>query len=185
MFEYKIDEELSLKMIDHQDAEELFDLSDRSRDHIRTWLPWINFTKEVEDTRNYIKMCLRRFAENDGLTVCILYHGKIAGVVDFHEMDKKNNVTSIGYWMGDEYKGRGLLTRACRVLCHYAFEELGMNRIEIRAASKNIKSRGVPERLGFKQEGVIRQAALLYDEYTDHVVYGILKEEWRKKEAHI
>ncbi|SDP27509.1 GNAT family N-acetyltransferase [Halobacillus aidingensis] len=183
MFEHRIDEELSLKMIDHRDAEELFELSDRSRDHIRTWLPWIHFTKEVEDTRNYIKMSLRRYAENNGLTVCILYKGNIAGVIDFHEIDEKNRVTSIGYWMGSDYKGKGLLTRSCRVLFDYAFETLGMNRIEIRAASENKKSRGVPERLGFMQEGVIRQAARLYDEYTDHVVYGMLKEDWVKKEV--
>lgn len=180
MFVHKIDEELSLKMIDHRDAEELFELSDRSRDHIRTWLPWINFTKEVEDTRNYIKYSLKRYAENDGLTICVLSHGKIAGVVDFHEIDDKNKVTSIGYWMGEEYKGRGLLTRACRFLFSYAFDELGMNRIEIRAATENVKSRGVPERLGFRQEGIIRQAAKLYDEYTDHAVYGMLKSEWNK-----
>lgn len=180
MFVHKIDDELSLKMIDHRDAEELFELSDRSRDHIRTWLPWINFTKEVEDTRNYIKMSLKRYAENDGLTVCVLYNGKIAGVVDFHEIDDKNKMTSIGYWMGTEYIGKGLLTRACHFLFSFAFDELGMNRIEIRAAEKNVKSRGVPERLGFRQEGIIRQAAKLYDEYTDHVVYGMLKSEWNK-----
>ncbi|MEC3883497.1 GNAT family protein [Halobacillus sp. HZG1] len=183
MFEHRIDDELSLKMIDHRDAEELFKLSDRSRDHIQAWLPWIHFTKEVEDTRNYIKMSLRRYAENNGLTVCILYKGGIAGVVDFHEIDEKNKVTSIGYWMGADYKGKGLLTRSCEVLFDYAFETIGMNRIEIRAAAKNNKSRGVPERLGFKQEGVIRQAARLYEEYTDHVVYGMLKEDWVKREG--
>ena len=180
MFVHKLDEELSLKMIDHRDAEELFQLSDQSRDHLQTWLPWIHFTNNVEDTKNYIKASLRRYAENDGLTVCILYKGKIAGIVDFHEIDEKNQVTSIGYWMGGAYKGKGLLTRACEFLFNYAFDELGINRIEIRAAEENLKSRGVPKRLGFVQEGKIRQAAMLYGEATDHVVYGLLKEEWKK-----
>ncbi|QAS51972.1 GNAT family N-acetyltransferase [Halobacillus litoralis] len=178
MFVHKVDEDLSLKLIDYQDAEELYNLSDRSRDHLRTWLPWINFTHSPDDTKKFIQASLQRYADNDGLTVCILYHGKIAGVVDFLEFDWGNKKTSVGYWMGADYKGKGLLTRSCRTLFDYAFQDMGLNRIEIRAAEENIKSRGIPERLGFVQEGVVRQAALLYDEYTDHVVYGMLAEEW-------
>ncbi|WP_226584868.1 GNAT family N-acetyltransferase [Halobacillus litoralis] len=181
MFTHIVDDELSLKLIGYEDAEELFALSDRSRDHLRAWLPWIDFTHTPEDTKNYVQGCLKRYAENDGLTVCILYKGNIAGVIDFHEIDHKNKKTSIGYWMGAEFKGRGMLTRASQILFDYAFKEMGINRIEIRAAEKNLKSRAVPERLGFVQEGIIRHAALLYDEYTDHVVYGMLKEDWEKR----
>lgn len=181
LFIYTVDDQLSLKLIGHEDAEELFQLSDQSRDHLRTWLPWIDFTKTVEDTQGFIKSSLKRYAENNGWTVCILWEGRIAGIVDFHELDYNNKRTSIGYWMGEEFKGRGLLTRACRELFDYAFHTLGMNRIEIRAAEQNVKSRAVPERLGFVQEGLIRSAALLYDEYTDHVVYGMLKKDWVKE----
>jgi ribosomal-protein-serine acetyltransferase len=56
-----------------------------------------------------------------------------------------------------------------------------MHKVEIRAASGNKKSRAVPERLGFKQEGCIRQAEWLYDHYVDHVVYGMLDLEWAQK----
>jgi ribosomal-protein-serine acetyltransferase len=56
-----------------------------------------------------------------------------------------------------------------------------MHKVEIRAASGNKKSRAVPERLGFKQEGCIRQAEYLYDHYVDHVVYGMLDLEWAQK----
>lgn len=181
MFTYKVDDDLSLKLIDHKDAEELFSLSDSSREHLSAWLPWINFTKTVADTKNYIEGCLKRYAVHDGLTVCILHEGKIAGVVDFHEFNWNHKRTSIGYWMGAEYKGRGLLTRSCHVLFDYAFQELGIHRIEIRAAEENVKSRAIPERLGFVKEGIIRDAAYLYDRYTNHVVYGMLGEDWMSR----
>ncbi|KHE72815.1 GNAT family N-acetyltransferase [Halobacillus sp. BBL2006] len=178
MFTYKVDEELTLKMIEYRDAEELFALSDQSREHLGTWLPWIHFTESVEDTKKFIHGCLQRYADNDGQTICIMYKGKIAGVIDFHEMNWNHNKTSIGYWMGVDYKGLGLLTRSCKVLFDHAFKDLGLNRIEIRAAEENVKSRAVPERLGFVQEGIIRDAANMYGTYVNHVVYGMVKSEW-------
>ncbi len=178
MFTYKIDEEVSLKLIEHKDAEELFTLSNLSREHLRVWLPWIDFTHSAEDTKKFIQASLERYARNDGLTVCILSKGNIAGVVDFHEINWSHKRTSIGYWMGAEYTGRGLLTRACRHLFTYAFEDLGLNRIEIRAAEENLKSRAIPERLGFIEEGIIRDAANMYGSYVNHVVYGMLAKDW-------
>ncbi|RWZ58129.1 N-acetyltransferase [Halobacillus fulvus] len=179
MFTYSIDKELSLKLLAYEDAEELYELSDRSREHLQTWLPWIHATKSPSDTHQFIKSALKRYAENDGLTVCIVYRGKIAGTIDLHQLDWSNKKTSVGYWIGDEYKGQGLLTRSCQALFAHVFKNLGMNRIEIRADVRNTKSRAVPERLGFVQEGIIRQAAMLYGRPSDHAVYGMLAEDWK------
>jgi len=63
-------------------------------------------------------------------------------------------------------------------LTDYAFKELNLNKVEIRAALENKKSRGIPERLNFVNEGCNRQAEWLYDHYVDHVIYGMLAEEW-------
>ena len=71
------------------------------------------------------------------------------------------------------------MTRSCKALVNFVFDEIGLNRVEIRAAVHNWKSRAIPERLGFTQEGIIRDAEWLYDHYVDHVVYGMLKREWR------
>lgn len=60
------------------------------------------------------------------------------------------------------------------------FREYGVNRIEIRAAVGNGKSRSIPERLGFQQEGICRQAEWLSDHFVDHVVYGMLAEDWQR-----
>ena len=57
----------------------------------------------------------------------------------------------------------------------YAFEELLLNRIEIKCANKNDKSKAIPIKLGFKKEGIIRDAEWLYDHFVDHIVYCIIK----------
>lgn len=71
------------------------------------------------------------------------------------------------------------MTSVSKALTDYAFTELKLNKVEIRAAAENQKSRSIPERLGYKEEGTIRQAEWLYDHYVDHVVYGMLAEEWK------
>lgn len=56
-----------------------------------------------------------------------------------------------------------------------------MNRIEIRCADANVRSRAIPERLGFKLEGVLRQALCRHLQIYDDIIYGLLKEEWLEK----
>lgn len=70
------------------------------------------------------------------------------------------------------------MTRALKSLIAYGFKELGLNRIEVRVAVENKKSRALPERLGFTEEGRLREAERLYDHYVDHIIYGLLTEEW-------
>ncbi|MBD8497308.1 GNAT family N-acetyltransferase [Paenibacillus arenosi] len=178
MFIHKIDEELSLKLMEIKDAATIYELADRSRDYLREWLPWVDATTSVEDTKAFIQMCITGFAENKSLTTAILYKGKIVGVAGFNSITESNKIADIGYWLGAEYQGNGIMTRVAKALTDYAFNELNLNKVEIRAAIGNNKSRSIPERLNFVQEGCIRHAEWLYDHYVDHVVYGVLADEW-------
>ncbi|WP_409294119.1 GNAT family N-acetyltransferase [Peribacillus sp. SCS-26] len=182
MFIHKIDDELSLKVLEEKDAEKLFALTDRSRDYLKKWLPWLDFTRNVEDSREFIRTGLQGFADNRSLTTAILYKEQMAGTAGFHHFDWTHRTTSMGYWLGQEFQGKGIMTRVAGALTQYAFGELGLNRVEIRAAYGNRKSRAIPERLGFMEEGRIRQAEWLYDHYVDHAVYGMLAEDWKQRE---
>ena len=71
------------------------------------------------------------------------------------------------------------MTRACSALGTHAFDALGLSRVEIRCATENEKSRAIPERLGFTQEGTLRQAEWLHDHFVDLTVYGMLAGEWK------
>lgn len=180
MFLYKIDEDVSLKLIELNDAETVFELTDKSRKHLREWLPWLDFTKNAEDTKEYIHGCLKGYAETKSITTVILYKGEIVGVASFNSINWSNKTAYIGYWLGEEYQGKGIMTKAAKALTNYAFNHLNLNKVEIRAAVENKKSRSVPERLGFVNEGMIRQAEWLYDHYVDHAVYGMLASEWKE-----
>lgn len=180
MFIHKIDENVSLRLIEMNDANMVFELTDKSREYLKEWLPWLDFTMKVEDTKAFIQGCLKGYAESKSLNAVILFNGEIAGVAGFNNINWSNKTAYIGYWLGEEYQGNGIMTKVAKALTNYAFHHLFLNKVEIRAAMGNRKSRSIPERLGFVHEGIIRQAEWLYDHYVDHAVYGVLAAEWKE-----
>ena len=79
MFILKIDENVSLKLIEINDAERVFELTDQSRKYLKEWLPWLDFTNSVEDTKDFIRGCLKGYGENNSLNTVILFNGEIYG----------------------------------------------------------------------------------------------------------
>ncbi|WP_018663151.1 GNAT family N-acetyltransferase [Heyndrickxia acidiproducens] len=179
MFTYQIDSDVCLKCPALKDAEELFRLTDQSRRYLREWLPWVDGTAGAGDSAKFIQSCLADYAENKGMTAFLIFKGKIAGSISYNRIDWANKTAHIGYWLGEKFQGRGIMTKAAAAFTAFAFQDLQLNRVEIRAATGNVKSRAIPERLGFTNEGTIRQAEWLYDHFVDHVVYGMLASEWK------
>ncbi|MCL4295842.1 MAG: GNAT family N-acetyltransferase [Anaerolineae bacterium] len=178
MFTYRIDSDTELRLLEERHAETAFALIDQNREHLRTWLPWAKPGYSLEDCRGYIKQTLQRLADNKGFDVAIFYRGQMAGQIGYNSIDWPNRATEIGYWLGATFQGKGLITVACRALLDHAFYELKLNRVEIRCAVENTRSRAVPERLGFRQDGVLRQVEWLHDRFVDLVVYSMLASEW-------
>lgn len=179
MFFYNVDENIQLKILELKYTEEFFALVDRDRDYLRQWLPWVDQTKSSEDTKKFIQTSLEAFSKNGSFPTAIFYEGEIAGCIGVHDIDWRSKKTSIGYWLSSGLQGKGIMTKSVKAIIDYLFSDLQLNRVEIRAAVDNTRSRSIPERLGFTQEGIIRRDEWLYDRYIDHVVYGILKDEWK------
>lgn len=178
MIRLTVNADIELRLLEVEDAEELFALVDRNREHLRHWLPWVDGTTTVEDSRQFRLQGLERFAENGSFDAGIWHKGKLAGVIGLHRIAWAERKSSIGYWLGEEFQGKGLMTMACRAILQYAFEELELNRIEIKVATGNARSGAIPERLGFTHEGVLRDDGWLYDHHVDHDVFSLLRREW-------
>jgi ribosomal-protein-serine acetyltransferase len=175
---FVIDPSTSLRVLHEDDARELFLLTDDNREHLRRWLPWLDVVTREADTRAYLRATMKQRKEGRGPVFGILYEGSLAGVVGFLPIDRVNRVGEIGYWLAKEREGQGTMTKCCDFVVRYGFLTLDLNRIQIAAATENVQSRAIPERLGFKMEGIMRARENLYGRFVDHAVYALLRSEF-------
>ncbi len=177
---FKVDSDLELQVFQHHHAEPLFKQILLHRTTLRQWLPWVDSTTSVQDTLDFIDTTIAQFKDNKGFQAAVVVQGQVMGAIGFHPIDWNNLKCSMGYWLSDSCVGRGIITKSVRFLVGYAFEHYQLNRVEIRCGEANVRSRAIPERLGFKQEGISRESEKMSDgRFVDHVIYGMLAKEWR------
>lgn len=173
----RIDSSLLLKPIAEIHAAPLLRLVNENRAHLRKWLPWVDGMQTEENFLGYIGHCKKQLAAGTDYGYVILLNGEVAGRIGIHQVDVKNKSGMIGYWIGEAFSGRGIITQSCKAVLNFCFAQLGLNRIEIKCAVGNAKSAAIPVRLGFQKEGLLRQAELVNGEFLDLEVYSLLKEE--------
>jgi len=181
MLELNVDSEIVLKEIELFDAEEIFKLIDADRENLRKWLSFVDSTKELFDTEDFIKSILFLPEEIRDIVTVIIYKGQKIGLIGFKLTDFVNKKTEIGYWITKEFENKGIVTKSVIKMIDYAFTTLNLNRIQIKCAIGNEKSSKIPKKLNFKFEGIERSAELLNGKFIDAEVYSILKDEWTFK----
>jgi len=169
-----IDSEIRVSLSVPHYGDELFELIDGNREHLKQWLPWIDSVRQPDDCRVFIVSQLQRFSRGEAVHQTILYRNRIAGVVAFNTIDRANGIGRIGYWLGRQFTGKGIMTRAVKDLMVQGYAYWQLQRVEIRCARENTKSRAIAERLGFTAEGTMRNMELIDGRYHDHVVYGFI-----------
>jgi len=172
---------LELRPLNLRDAKALFALVEANRERLRRWLPWPDANRCVLDSRAYILRVRAHARAGVGQSFGLWWQGTLVGIAGFVWIDAANRSAGIGYWLASEAEGHGLMTAAVKALLNHGFQALKLNRIEIRAGVRNRRSRAIPERLGFRHEGTLRQSECLVERRVDHAVYGLLASEWRNR----
>ncbi|MDV9174702.1 GNAT family protein [Streptomyces sp. W16] len=104
--------------------------------------------------------------------------GELLGEVVLHEWDPTARSCTFRTLIGPRGRGRGIGTEATRLIVGYAFEQLGLHRIQLEVYGHNHRARRVYEKVGFVVEGVRREAQLRDGEWVDDVLMAILDHEW-------
>ncbi|WP_158701556.1 GNAT family N-acetyltransferase [Lentibacillus sp. Marseille-P4043] len=176
---YKINNNISLKLISLPDVDEIYSLIEESKDHLTKWLPWVDSVVKPEDMESVVKTWIKMYDDNNGFQTVILYNNKIIGSIGLMGIDWRIRQASIGAaWIVREWEGTGMISKSVQKLIKYSFGELNLNRIEICCAVNNFKSQRIPERFDFHQDGIIRDGEYVNDQYHDVAVYSLLKREW-------
>src|SRR5579875_2133466 len=86
---------------------------------------------------------------------------------------------SLGYWIGEPYARQGYMSAALPLVLDFAFGRLRLHRVEAACLPTNIPSRALLKKVGFQQEGLARQYLCIQGKWQDHLLFAILREDWR------
>lgn len=178
MFPFHVNEWISINLIQPKDRDDLYRLIDENRTHLRKWLLWVDKRQSPEDLDSVISMWLHNYEKNNGFDAGVWFNQKLVGMIGLHYIDWKNKETSIGYFLAESNEGNGVITLSVQTLVDFLFKELKLNRVIIQCAETNLKSRAIPERIGFVNEGIAREAQWLYDHFENIVTYSMLSSDW-------
>jgi ribosomal-protein-serine acetyltransferase len=170
-----------LRLLEESDAEDLHSVVEANRDYLARWMPWAA-RQTLEDTVGFIRDTRKQLTDNNGFQTVIVDHERIVGMAGFHGLSWQVRSTSLGYWLAESAQGRGTMTRSVAALVDHAFGVWQLDRVEIRARVTNAPSRAVAQRLGFKQEGILRDDERVGGRYVDRVLYVMRVGEWQAQD---
>ena len=176
--DYRVKSNITIELLKLDHAQDLYLLTDSNRAYLKEWLPWLDQIQSCDDTTKFIESTSKVSSSGGAPNFAIFNEGAICGVAGFHEINKQHRIGSIGYWLAQKYTGKGIVTQVVKELLRIGFGEFKLNKIEIRCAEGNTKSRRIPERLGFTYEATLRQSEWLYSKYVNHAIYSILSAEY-------
>ncbi|MEM6490670.1 MAG: GNAT family protein [Pseudomonadota bacterium] len=175
---------LVLRPPSERDYDAWCDLRARSKDFLEPWEP--SWPEDALSRENFKKR-VRRFHSNwradSGYAFFILHKGAgtlLGGITLSNVRRGAAQSASVGYWVGAPYAGRGVMGEATRDgVLPFAFDALALHRLEAACLPSNERSRKLLVRAGFAEEGLARKYLCIDGQWRDHVLFGLIGEEWR------
>ena len=139
--------------------------------------------RSVEDTRKWAQDCIDAMAKHEVMiwTILLRSSGEPVGTACFWHFQPANHCAELGYELHPAYWKRGIMSEALEPVLRFGFESIGLNRIEAVPLAINEASRSLLRRLGFVEEGVLRQRVQHDGHYYDEVYYSLMEKEWRER----
>jgi len=182
MFYRMIDEHLALRVTTERDAEEAYALIEKDREHLGEFLPWVDTIHSLEEERKSLATFL--YDPNKQISCFLTLDGRMIGAVAPAIINRPALWAELGYWIGSEWEGKGYVTAGVREVEKLCFIDLGLERVQITNDVDNVRSRAIPERLGYTFEGILRHHLVSgHGRIADRSVYSILKHEWMAREG--
>jgi [ribosomal protein S5]-alanine N-acetyltransferase len=177
-----VGERVYLRAPERMDWEAWASLRGRSRNFLEPWEPsWpadalsrLSFRSRIgryaEDWRSDQAYNFFIFSHDDALVGGIGLSNVRRGV---------SETASLGYWVGEPFARQGFMTAALPLVLDFSFDRVRLHRVEAACLPTNVPSRALLTRIGFQQEGYARQYLCIAGKWQDHLLFAILREDWR------
>lgn len=173
------DDGAELRPLEPWHADDFLAYIDRGREYIGQHIALADRVTDLESSRAYLQGYAEKAASDTGRIWGIWSDGKLVGSVLFRMMDLEFGYAEAGCSLEPAAVGKGLVTRAMRLIIDWAFEERGLHRVEWLASVANRPSVAVAQRLGMTKEGVLRGCYPHRGQRLDMELWSVLAPEWR------
>lgn len=174
-------DELVLKKIEYEDLNDFFEI--HSSELIYSYIPG-KAKKNIKSVKNMIGHYERDFNKKKMIFLGIYIKKpveKLIGIAEIFDVDKKIDMVTVGYRLNTNYWGKGIATRATKLMIDFLFNEIKVNRIQAFVMTENLKSGKVLKRNHFVHEGTIRQGQIWKEKgLVDLELYSLLSEDYHK-----
>ncbi|MBN6189157.1 GNAT family N-acetyltransferase [Aneurinibacillus sp. BA2021] len=158
-------ERLLIRMPLPGDGKAVYEAIQASMTELKPWMVFVQREPSEQEIEASIREAHAAFVKREDLRLLVFLRdtGEFVASSGLHRIDWNIPKFEIGYWMDVRYSGQGYMTEAVERIAAFAFDTLHARRVEIRCDATNVKSRAIPERLGFTLEGILRNGALSVD----------------------
>jgi RimJ/RimL family protein N-acetyltransferase len=140
------------------------------------WMPWCHADYTLEDSSQFVLSRNEAWQKGKEFDFAIfdVETDTFLGAVGLNQFNREHQFANLGYWVRASSMGQGVAPAATLLVARFAFQDLGLSRIEIVIATENIRSRRVAEKAGAKKEGILRRRLIIGDRIHDAVMYSIV-----------
>jgi len=176
-------ERVFLRPAQPRDWREWAELRERSREFLTPWEP--TWPADALTRASFLRRVRRQAAEwrGDEAYSFLVFErdsAKVAGGIGLTNVRRGvAQMGTMGYWVGRPFARRGYTSEAARLTLSFAFGQLGLHRVEAACIPTNEASRGVLEKVGFRHEGYARGYLRIDGRWADHLLFAILRDDWR------
>jgi ribosomal-protein-serine acetyltransferase len=173
--EITIDDNLTLKQISLENKKELFELVKSNEGKaLHYWCPDLGETfKDLNSTEYHINDANKKYQEDKSPDCIIFEDGVLAGLISLSPLYENGKATEIGYWLGQDFEGRGLITRSFPALLDYAKNILNLEYVELSTSVPNLSSQKLPVKFNFREIKRVKDAEKLSDGMVDHILWRL------------
>jgi ribosomal-protein-serine acetyltransferase len=179
LFAVPLGDGAELRPLEPWQAEEFLTHLDRGREFIGQHIALPDLVTDLASSRSYLQAYADKTAADAGRLYGIWLDGKLVGGVLFKRMDVRAGTAEAGCWLEPSAVGRGLVTRAARLIIDWAIQQRGIYRVEWLVSAANAPSIAVARRLGMTKDGVLREGYPYRGKRHDIEVWSVLAHEWR------
>ena len=171
-----VTERMVLLPIDTTDGQDLWFSVNGSRETLKRFLPWVQYHGDITASMRFTEACALDWDQGRAFRFVLRDRERMTmlGVVGLESLIHMHRSCELGYWLVDGAAGKGYMTEAASAVLDFAFVRTGAHRVRIAAATDNHRSLGVIGRLGFRFEGIAREAEWCDGRWLDHAVFALL-----------